>query len=217
MAETVHKTVDKRKGEKGGARKVAKAKPRIEVVAADLGLPRGPLIKEYEDGGLPWNRDFMDVRPDIRGPHRKDLAQIAAEEGEILSWAEEKEQDPARWFDSHDLEKEAATIWDWRLSDIDVGLIGTVAALAAAGCCPTTSCTGGPGHWAAMPCVQFWCPVRAWARVRHAAVAAGVSLMGRGGMGILAWHGRDWRPLREFGLALSQTPRPRGGARPGGT
>lgn len=64
------------------------------------------------------------------------------------------------------------------LGGLDIGVAGTVVALAAAGCAPSTSCRGHhvsrPGS-SVVPEVVFWCDHSRAALVRAAAVKAGCS------------------------------------------
>ena len=46
----------------------------------------------------------------------------------------------------------------WTLWDLDIGVASTVLALSAAGCVPTSSCSGGSGHTQPCPVVKFFSP-----------------------------------------------------------
>lgn len=86
--------------------------------------------------------------------------------------------------------------------DLDPGVATTVAAIAASGGVPVSSCNGGPGHYETHPLVFFWCPEVLLPRFQKAADQTGVNLTGTSG-GILVWHENSIEPMREFAKALA--------------
>lgn len=185
---TTHKDTPKK------SEKFAAMKPVIEVQNCDLGLPSKHELEEIREDGTPLNRDYID----FTWITRKVCKDILKEEDKVLAWADAG-GDLAEWQLNEEFQD--TTIAE-EMADIDLGLMGAVAAVSASGCCPLTSCNGCPGHWSKEPLLRFWCPAKAWPRVRRAAVSTGVSLKGHGGCGIAAYHRDDWRAIREFGKAL---------------
>jgi len=87
---------------------------------------------------------------------------------------------------------------------LDPGVASTVVALAALGCPPLTSCSGGPGHREEHPLVVFWCPHELFEDVFRAAQASGVDLEGVLHPGLMAFAGSGQLGLmREFAAQLA--------------
>jgi len=168
----------------------------IEVDPKHLGLPDEAIMSCTD--GLQENRYYVDSR----GWDRQDFSRLAAAEDAILAYAaaggDLQSDDAAERFKDDEA---------WA-TGIDPGLIATVIALAVVGCCPVTSCVGGPGHRLVQSLILCWCPVERWPWVRSVAVAARVSLEGVSegvtSPCVLAYTGDadDWQPLREFGQQL---------------
>ena len=70
---------------------------------------------------------------------------------------------------------------------LDPGVASTVAALAAAGAVPVTSCSGGPGHFERHPLVLFWVESDAVPPILAAAEEAGVFVEGVARPGVLVY------------------------------
>lgn len=86
--------------------------------------------------------------------------------------------------------------------DLDPGVATAVAAIAASGGVPVSSCNGGPGHYESHPLVFFWCPGDLLPRIEAAAAQAGVQLTGTSG-GILVYHESGVGPMMDFAKALA--------------
>lgn len=85
---------------------------------------------------------------------------------------------------------------------LDPGVASTVAALAALGACPVSSCSGGPDHYEKHPLVFFWCDEEQLKICQEAATEAGVNLEGVSTPGFLVWHEHSIEPMRAFAKAV---------------
>ena len=124
------------------------------------------------------------------------VEKLAAEEDEILAWAEQGGD-----LSSDEAFERFEDIEAWCTS-MDPGVISTSIALSVVGCCPVSSCIGAAGHSEHHPVVLFWCPSEIWPLVRDIAASTGVSIRGCGEPGITLYTDGDIRPLRVFARRL---------------
>jgi hypothetical protein len=168
--------------------------PEYSVEESDLGLPDEEVMA-CEDG-LVENHHYRDLRwIDI-----DDYDRWAAFEQDLLDYEFDLGDDEA----AEDFEDNEVYF-----TDIDPGVATTVAALAAAGCCPVTSCSGSSGHYESHPLVLAWVPIHAWPLIEGAAVEEEVCLTGVGGA-VLVWHWDDIEKMRAFARNLAQRVRSAG-------
>jgi len=85
--------------------------------------------------------------------------------------------------------------------DLDPGVASTVAALAALGAVPVTSCTGEPGHYERHPLVGFWATREHVPDLVAAADEAGVYVTGTD-LGLMVFTESDVSLMRDFAQAL---------------
>lgn len=139
--------------------------------------------------GLVENHHYRDLRWIDWG----DYADFVWCEDEILSLddPEAEDEDDEQLIDNQ--------VW---MLDIDPGVASTVAALAALGAVPFTSCNGAAGHVETHPLVGFWAEIDLAPQLSLAAKTAGVELVGLGGMGLLVFHEYDCGPMIAFAEAL---------------
>lgn len=81
--------------------------------------------------------------------------------------------------------------------DLDPGIASTVAALAAAGAVPVTSCSGDEGHYETHPLVVFWATEDLKDVLIECAAAAGVKLESVGSQ-LMVYHESGVSPLMSF-------------------
>jgi len=145
------------------------------------------------DEGLVENHFYRD----LRGMDKGDFGCMWDEEQELLDYiasGKDPEADEA-WeqFCDNDV---------YRL-DLDPGVASTVAALAAIGACPVTSCAGGSGHFEQHPLVLFWGEQEHLDKVLAAAKEVeGIEVEGVGEPGILVYTHGDVSLMREFAQVL---------------
>ncbi len=88
----------------------------------------------------------------------------------------------------------------WSL-DLDPEVAPAVAALAAAGAVPFTSCSGSEGHHEHHPLVAFWAPIEMQPMLMQAAERSGCCLQPTGLGSLLVWHDCH-EALVDFGKQL---------------
>lgn len=154
-----------------------------------IGLP-DEAVMACEDG-LVENHYYQDLRwmdwgdYEVICDHEQELLDYEEEGGDISS-------DEAMFeFENNEC---------YTLS-LDPGVASTVAALAAAGACPITSCRGGPGHYEDHPLVLCWLPEDLLPAVEEAASGSGVRLTGTGGA-VLIWTAGDVDEMMAFAEQL---------------
>lgn len=86
--------------------------------------------------------------------------------------------------------------------DLDPEVAPVVAALAASGAVPFTSCSGGAGHYESHPLVGFWAEPALKDLLESAATSAGVRLEAVGQYALIVFHESDSEPLRTFARTL---------------
>lgn len=130
-----------------------------------------------------------------------------------LRWVEV--EDYPRWvhdaqelLDAGDYDDDEADFSDnevWLL-DLDPEVAPVVAALAAIGCCPVTSCSGGGGHYESHPLVLVWCEREHLDQIeRAAAQVEGVQIEGVSIPGVLIYTLLGPEVLYEFAEVLMAT------------
>ena len=87
--------------------------------------------------------------------------------------------------------------------DLDPEVAPVVAALAAIGAVPFTSCSGSAGHHETHPLVAFWAAVDLKESMQAAAQKAGVDVEAVGSA-LVVYHLSDSRPLRDFAHNLKE-------------
>lgn len=93
----------------------------------------------------------------------------------------------------------------WLLG-LDPEIAPVVGALAASGCCPVTSCSGGPDHYDQHPLVLVWCEQEHLDRILEAAAQVeGVQVEGASTPGILVYTLLGPEVLVEFARVLIRT------------
>lgn len=156
--------------------------------AKHLVLPDEEYMRCEE--GLPENHYYRD----LRGFEKDDVAFMEAEAQELLAYEGDLDSDEA-WEELCDNEV-------YRLG-LDPEVAAAVAAVAAAGAVPFTSCSGGPGHYETHPLVGCWCTPEVFAKIEEAAKVAGVNLDGLN-PGILIWHESDPGTMGVFANELEK-------------
>jgi hypothetical protein len=142
--------------------------------------------------GLVENHYYRDLRwMDLEG-----YQVIRADEDALLTYVEDG-NDPG----SDEAWEEFCDNEVYRL-DLDPGVATTVAALAALGAVPFTSCTGGPGHYETHPLVGFWATEEHLLKVLEAADEVGVEVTGVAPQGVLVYTLGDVSLMRDFSEAL---------------
>ena len=166
-------------------------KSNQSVDAVHIGLPSEDIMSS--DCGLHQNHEYQDAR----GWDMEGYIRISQEEDAILEWA--AQGNDLRSGEAYE-RFEDSEAW---CTSIDPGVISTVIALSVAGCCPVTSCSGGPGHSGDYPYVFFWCPESSWSNVLDAARRAGVSLEGYEEPGVRVYAEDGIASMRQFAKSLA--------------
>lgn len=133
---------------------------------------------------------------DLRWMGLEDFERIRSQEDELLQFIEEG-GDP-------EADEAGETFCDNEvyLLGLDPGVASTVAALAALGAVPFTSCTGGQGHYETHPLVGFWAAEEHVRMVLEAADEVGVLVEAVSPFGLLAYTLGDVSVMRDFAEAL---------------
>lgn len=85
---------------------------------------------------------------------------------------------------------------------LDPGVASSVAALAALGAVPFSSCTGGPGHGETHPLVAFWAAEEHIPTILDAADEVGVLVDAVSPSGLVAYTMGDTSTMRDFAQAI---------------
>jgi len=152
-----------------------------------LGFPDEETLSCQD--GLVENHHYRD----LRWMTLEDFDRLWAAEQELLTYEGDLDTDEAdaRFSDN-----------EVYLLGLDPGVASTVAALAAAGAVPVTSCAGGPGHSERHPLVLFWAEAAVLAPILAAAEEAGVFVEGVTHPGLLAYTFGDVALMQNFARAL---------------
>lgn len=153
-----------------------------------LGFPDEEVMSSED--GLMGNHYYRDLRwADADDYHRW------VTDAEELLEAEDPDDEDADFSDNE--------VW---LLGLDPGVAPVVAALSAIGCCPVTSCSGGPGHYEGHPLVLVWCEQEHLTRIEQAAACVeGVEVEGVAAPGILIYTLLGPEVLCEFAQVLLRT------------
>ena len=151
------------------------------------GLPDEEYMTCIE--GLPENHYYRDVR----WMDWSDYTTICRDSTELL-------QLMADYPDEDDLYEEAADNMVYYL-DLDPEVAPVVAALAASGAVPFTSCSGRAGHYEKHPLVAFWADASLEQLLTQAAESVGANLDDTGHGALVVWHDAP-EPLLAFAQAL---------------
>lgn len=143
------------------------------------------------DDGLVENHYYRDLRWITAG----DYARWVIAERELLEHPELLEAEE----ETDDLVENE--VW---ASGLDPGVATTVAALAAIGACPVTSCNGFPGHYETHPLVLVWCNEEQLSRILRAAEEVGVEVTGVSTPGVLVWS-RAIDKMMAFAASIMRT------------
>ena len=139
--------------------------------------------------GLPENHFYRDMR----WMDWSDYKSICRDSDELI----ELHQEHRDGYDLHELVGDNMAYY----LDLDPEVAPVVAALAASGAVPFTSCSGNEGHFEGHPLVAFWALRDLEPRLRRAAEQADVHLDDTGQHSLIVWH-LFVEPLRAFADAL---------------
>jgi hypothetical protein len=151
-----------------------------------VGLPDEETMA-CEDG-LVENHHYRDLRWIGEG----DFARLWEQEQALLDYKGDPESDEA-WDDLCD--NEVYTL------GLDPGVASTVAALAALGAVPVTSCSGAPGHFETHPLVLCWVEEAHVPVILDVADEVGAQVEGVGTRVLIYTEG-DVSLMRDFAQAL---------------
>jgi hypothetical protein len=161
----------------------------VEERLKGWGLPDEEYMTCIE--GLPENHYYRDMR----WMDWSDYDAICRDAEQLLRLIEE-------YPDEDDLYQEAEDNMVYYL-DLDPEVAPVVAALAAVGAVPFTSCSGQEGHYEKHPLVAFWAEPSLEQVLTRAAENVGVNLDDTGLGGFVVWH-MNHEPLRAFAEALRE-------------
>ena len=142
--------------------------------------------------GLPENHHYRDMRW-MEWSDYDMICRDAEALIELMEWAEDEDE----------LYEEAQDNMVYYM-DLDPEVAPVVAALAASGAVPFTSCSGNPGHYESYPLVGFWAPESLRVVVGEAAADAEVELEVLGMGALLVFHQTDSAPMRSFAERLKE-------------
>jgi len=167
----------------------------LDVDPKHLGFPDEETMTTTD--GLVENHHYQD----LRWLDWDDFDRWLVEEQEILDYDGDLQSDEAdEFFIEQDNE-----VW---CMGLDPGVATAVAALAAIGCCPVTSCNGWPGHFETHPLVLVWCEQEhldlIWKATRN--MGGGVEVEGVSN-GILIYSHLDTSIMQDFARSLSDVVR----------